>query len=199
LHVDAGGGDTLAAVIIGAVLATIGGMAATQIEGHLRRRERERGAALLFGEVLSVIELLTTLADEARGRGDPYGAFTMRMTRSLKREIEVYDRNRESLYELRDVAARARIHSLVARLALTLEGVFDLTDELALAEATLAAMDFGHPGRGDAIERIEMLKEQRGLAFDFLVRTSGEIKPIIAILEPLARQSFATYASTIRP
>jgi len=85
LHVDAGGGDTLAAVIIGAVLATLGGFAATQIEGHLRRRERERSAALLFGEVLSVIELLTNLADQARGRGDPYGGFTMRMTRGLAR------------------------------------------------------------------------------------------------------------------
>ncbi len=146
MHVDAGGGDTLAAVIIGAVLATLGGFAATQIEGHLRRRERERSAALLFGEVLSVIELLTNLADQARGRGDPYGGFTMRMTRGLKREIEVYDRNRESLYDLRDSAVRAKIHSLAARLTLTLEGVFDLTDEIALAEATLAAMEPDHAG-----------------------------------------------------
>ncbi|HXQ47170.1 MAG TPA: hypothetical protein VN806_11175 [Caulobacteraceae bacterium] len=199
MHVDAGGGDTLAAVIIGAVLATLGGFAATQIEGHLRRRERERSAALLFGEVLSVIELLTNLADQARGRGDPYGGFTMRMTRGLKREIEVYDRNRESLYDLRDSAVRAKIHSLAARLTLTLEGVFDLTDEIALAEATLAAMEPDHAGRPAAEEKLATLREQRALSFDFVVETAKDIKPVIAALEPLARQSFETYASTIRP
>jgi hypothetical protein len=199
LHLDAGGGETLGAVIVGAVLATLGGFTATQMEGYLRRRERERSAALLFGEVLSVIELLTTLADQARGRGDPYGGFTMRMTRALKREIEVYDRNRESLYDLRDTAARAKIHSLVARLAMTLEGVFDLTDEIALAEAALAAMAPDHPARAEATAQLEALKEQRGSAFDFVVETAGGIKPVIAVLEPLARQSFETYASTIRP
>jgi hypothetical protein len=199
LHLEAGGGDTLAAVIIGAVLATLGGFAATQLEAYLRRRERERSAALLFGEVLSVIELMTTLADRARGRGDPYGGFTMRMTRGLKREIEVYDRNRESLYDLRDTAARAKIHSIIARLSLTLEGVFDLTDEIALAEATLTAMAPDHPGRAEATTKLEMLREQRGSAFDFVVETAGDIKPVIAMLEPPARQSFETYASTLRP
>jgi hypothetical protein len=51
----------------------MGGFAATQLEGFLRRRERERGAALLFGEILSVIELVAVLANEARGRGEPFG------------------------------------------------------------------------------------------------------------------------------
>jgi hypothetical protein len=199
LHVDAGGGDTLAAVIIGAVLATLGGFGATQIEAYLRRRERERSAALLFGEILSVIELLTTLADQARGRGDPYGGFTMRMTRGLKREIEVYDRNREALLDLRDTAVRAKIHSLAARLTLTLEGVFDLTDEIALAEATLAAMEPEYAGRSALEDKLATLREQRASSFDFVVETANDIKPVIAALEPLARQSFETYASTIRP
>jgi hypothetical protein len=199
LHVDAGGGDTLAAVIIGAVLATLGGFGATQIEAYLRRRERERSAALLFGEILSVIELLTTLADQARGRGDPYGGFTMRMTRGLKREIEVYDRNREALLDLRDTAVRAKIHSLAARLTLTLEGVFDLTDEIALAEATLAAMEPEYAGRSALEDKLATLREQRASSFDFVVETANDIKPVITALEPLARQSFETYASTIRP
>jgi hypothetical protein len=199
LHVDAGGGDTLAAVIIGAVLATLGGFGATQIEAYLRRRERERSAALLFGEILSAIEVLTTMADQARGRGDPYGSITMRLTRGLKREIEVYDRNRESLLDLRNTAVRAKIHSLVARLSLTLEGVFDLTDEIALAEATLVAMEPDHASRSAAEDRLASLRDQRASVFDFAVETAADIKPVIAALEPLARQSFETYASTIRP
>src|SRR5262249_52990888 len=38
--------ETLWAVVIGAVLATAGGFAASQLEAYLRRRERERNAAL---------------------------------------------------------------------------------------------------------------------------------------------------------
>ena len=53
---------TLWAVGIGAVLATVGGFAATRIEEVFRRRERERGAALLFGELLSTIELVAQFA-----------------------------------------------------------------------------------------------------------------------------------------
>jgi hypothetical protein len=149
--------------------------------------------------VLSVIELLTTLANESRGRGDPYGGFTMRMTRAVRSEIEVYHRNRESLYDLSDTAARARIHSLIARLTLTLEGVFDLTQEIALAEAALGAMAADEPARADVSERLAALREQRGLQFDFVVETASGIKPVLASLEKLARQSFATYASIIRP
>ncbi|HLI67590.1 MAG TPA: hypothetical protein VKU90_14600 [Caulobacteraceae bacterium] len=199
MHIDAGGGDTLGAVIIGAVLATLGGFIATRFEAHLRRRERQRSAALLFGEVLSVIELLTSLADESRGRGDPYGGFTLRLTRALRAEIEVYDRNRESLYDLSDPAARARIHSLVARMMLTLEGFFDLTEEIKLAEAALGAMAADEPARAATSERLAVLREQRGQQFDFVVETAGDIKPVIAVVEKLAGRSFATYASIIRP
>jgi hypothetical protein len=123
----------------------------------------------------------------------------MRMTRALRRETEVYDRNRESLYDLRDATARARIHSLMARLTLSLDGVFDLTEEIALAEYALSAMAADDPSGAEASARLEALREQRGLSFDFAVETAREIKPVVAELEKLARQSFETYASNIRP
>jgi hypothetical protein len=193
------GGDTLAAVVIGAVLATLGGFAATQLEGFMRRRERERAAAMLFGEVLSVMEVITTLANQARGIGDPYGGFTMRMMRMLKRESEVYDRNRESLYDLRDTKTRALIHGLMARLTFTLEGVFDITDEIGRAEAVLREMAGDDPARPEAEERLAKLREQRGLVFDGAVEIVEAVKPVVKVLEPLAKQSFEIYASTVRP
>src|SRR5580704_4579749 len=101
------GDDTVWAVVLGAVLATLGGFLATQLEGYFRRRERERGSALLFGELLTVIALLLKISDESRGRGDPYGPLTMRLLRGVQREAETYDRNRESLYDLRDGSLRA--------------------------------------------------------------------------------------------
>jgi hypothetical protein len=189
--------ETLWAVIIGAVLATAGGFAATQLEGFFRRRERERGAALLFGEILSVLELITALADDSRGRGDPYGPFTLRLLRGLLRETEAYDRNRESLYDLRDSKIRAQIHALMVRVSLTLEGIFDNTAEIALAQGAVKASGPDDPARAELMQGLDDLIEARQSAFDFLVEMAGETKPIIAALRPLAKESFEAYSTVV--
>jgi hypothetical protein len=189
--------DTLWAVIIGAVLATVGGFAATQLERFIRRRESERAAALLFGEILSVIELITELADASRRHGDPYGPFTMRLLRAVRRETDAYDRNRESLYDLRDAKLRAQIHALMVRVTLTLEGVFDGTDEIVLTQKSLDGLGAEDPARAELAGQIESLLETRHGAFDFLVETVGEIKPLIAVLRPLAKETFDAYATVV--
>ena len=136
--------DTLTAVVIGAVLATLGGLVATQLEAILRRREREHSAALLFGEILSVIELLMGFTVDAKARGEPYGPMTMRLIRAIEREIDIYDRNREGLYELRDQATRARIHTMMVRMRASVDGLLDFSGEIAEAEVTLAGMAADH-------------------------------------------------------
>jgi hypothetical protein len=190
--------DTLWAVVIGALLATAGGFGATQLEGFLRRRERERSAALLFGEILSVLKLVVGFADDARAVGDPYGALTMRLLRAAQRETEAYDRNRESLYDLRDAAARAQIHSLVVRVSLGLEGVFDAHQEIAEASAVLKALEPEDPAAAELVARRDALSESRDAAFEFAVESLGEVEAIVAVLRPLAKQSFDTYATIIR-
>ena len=132
-HLDfgGGGGDTLAAVVIGAALATLGGILAGQIEHHLIRRERERNAGLLFGEILAALNMILQLADEARGRGDPYGPITMRILKAAHRETQIYDRNRELLFAVRDATLRARTHILLLQMSLTLDSVFEAASETA--------------------------------------------------------------------
>jgi hypothetical protein len=198
LHYQSSGQETLWAVVIGAVLATLGGFVATQLEAFMRRRERERGAALLFGEILSVLELMTVMANEARGRGEPYGPFTMRLVRAVQREIETYDRNREALYDLRDAKVRGQIHALMVRVTLALEGVTDTSSRIALAETAAAALGPDHPARAEAMTRLETLLNVRETAFDFAVETAGRSPPIIAALRPLAKQDFGIYASVVR-
>lgn len=179
--------DTVWAVILGAVLATLGGFAATQFEQLMGRRERERNAALLFGEVLSTLALIIELAGETRGRGDPYGSVTMRVLRSARRELDVYERNRERLFDLREGTLRARIHTLVLRLAMPLEGIFDATRELA-------ELDVRQGGAGGVPPALTaqrtMLEERRDSAFAFLIETAPQLGPVITELEPLARHSF---------
>ena len=179
-------GDTLLAVVLGAVLATLSGFAATQLEAHLARRERQRDAALLFGELLSTLRILIDAAAESRGRGDPYGAITLRMLRAVRREIDLYDRNRQSLYDLRDAGLRVRLHSLVVRTAMPLDGVLDASDELA----PVAEMEDPGP-------RLATLRVARDQDFDFLIEGAKEIPALVAALALPARHAFQASAAAI--
>ena len=192
------GEETLWAVVIGAVLATVGGFAATQLEAFMRRRERERDAALLFGEILSVLELIIAMADEARGRGAPYGPLTMRLLRAVRREIEAYDRNRESLYDLRDPKVRGQIHALMVRVTIALEAVSETTPEITAAEAAANAIGLDDPAKAEAMARLGALVEIRETAFEAAVEAVGQIKPVVSALQPLAKQNFGAYASVVR-
>ncbi len=174
--------DTLLAVVVGAVLATFSGIAATQLEAHLKRRERERDAALLFGELLSTLRILLENAIETRRRGDPYGAITLRMLRACRREIDLYDRNRQALYELRDAKLRVRIHAFMVRTAMPLDGVLDASDELAPVAET------ADPG-----PRLAALRIARDLGFDFLIENAREIPSLVAALAAPARHAFDAY------
>src|SRR5947209_1556822 len=112
------GGETLIAVVLGALLATISGLIANQWETHQRRRERERSAALLLGEVLSTVQVLLESAERLRQLPPPYGPVTRRTLRAARQEIGIYERNRESLVDLRDPALRADLHRLTVQIAM---------------------------------------------------------------------------------
>src|SRR5258708_9374710 len=78
--------STLWSVILGALLATAGGLAGGQLEYFLENRRRERDAALFFAEVLSALNIIPDLATESRKAADPFGPITHRMPRSARRE-----------------------------------------------------------------------------------------------------------------
>ena len=182
--------STLIAVVLGAVLATVGGFVATQMEAHFRRRERERNAALLFGELLSTMEILLGAAKDAHGVGDPYGSVTLRVLRAARREIELYDRNREALYDLRVAETRAAIHSLMVRLTMPIDGVFDATQEIAALSTRRASAPIQ--------ARIDELAAARDVGFEFVMEVAQRIRPVVEGLSPLARQNFEAHQRTAR-
>jgi hypothetical protein len=175
--------DTLIAVVLGALLATVSGLVATQFEAHLRRREHEHDAALLFGELLSTLRTLIDRANEARGRGDPYGQITVRLLRAVRRELDIYDRNREALYDLRDADIRVRLHSLIVRLGLGLDAVFDPHEALSSS--------------GEGVEaRLEELRGARDRGFGFLIESAGDIDGLLVALSRPARRRLAPPSRT---
>jgi hypothetical protein len=182
---------TLWQVILGAFLATAGGLAANQLEWHVQTRRRERNAALFFGEVLSTFVVVFRRAHETRQIGDPYGQVTIRMLRSARREIDIYERNRESLLDLRNAGLRARVHSLAIRLALPLDGIADLTQEISALEAQLRSRNLDAEDRDEITAHAAQLKDRREAGYAFVLETSGEIAGVLADLAPVAGHVFA--------
>jgi hypothetical protein len=185
--------NTFWAVFTGAFLATVGGIVTTQTETRIRRRERERDAALMFGEILNTLHVLVRLAGQTRGVGDPYGPITMRMVRACRREIDVYDRNRETLYELRDGRLRVSLHGLIVRITMSVDGVLDATSEITQVRASLKTPGITADDRQDTERTLEIMEERRDQGFDFILETGEEIPAIVARLGRIARHNFQPY------
>jgi hypothetical protein len=189
MHIDPND-EALLGVTIGALLASLGGLLSGRFEQHLRRREREQSAAMLFGEILAALKLILRLAGDARGRGEPYGPITMRFLKAAERETQIYDRNRETLFDVQDSTLRARTHILLLQISLTLDALFEAT--LALAPAGAKDASSASDGR-----------DPRDGSFDFLLELHGLIAPLLAEYEKMARQTFdahdAAVQQTLRP
>ena len=190
--------STLWAVFLGAILATLGGFVATQLEWYIERRRRERNAALFFGEVLSTLNILLGYAANATRIGDPYGPITLRLFRSAVGEVEIYNRNRETLYDLSHAALRARIHTLVLRVNMSIDGIFDTTNTIAAAREQLEAPALSADDRQRIAARVAALEESRKGSYDFVLENAEQIKGVVKELEPIARFSFETMQKAVR-
>lgn len=173
---------TLIAVGLGAVVATLSTFAATIFERSILRRERERDAAVMFAELLHTLKRYLDMSHDAYGRGDPFGPFTVRMLRAVRREVDIYDRNRETLFLLRDGALRLETHAAMARVTFGLERVLELTDVLA--------------GGGDSEPARSELMEARKLSYEFLTESAAEIPGLATKLSVLAKYELAPLGPT---
>ena len=176
--------ETLMGVTVGALLASVGGLLSGRVEQHLRRREREQSAALLFGEILAALQLILRLAHESRGRGDPYGPITLRFLMAAQRETEIYDRNRETLFDLRDAELRARTHLVLLQLILTMDADFETTH-------TIRAAPPGEDAPATALAA-------RASAFDFLLELRDLIPALLSSYERIARHTFDAHDAAAR-
>lgn len=191
--------DTLGAIVAGAILATAAGFVASQIEHRVDSKRRERKAALFFGEIMALLGVTVGTAKRTRGVGDPYGPVTMRLLRMIRRELDIYDRNRERLFDLRDPALRARIHMTLLRTTMGVEGAIESAEEVSQIETEIkvnAAM---------SAEQLEHLQSRmqsqcvlRDGGFDFLIESSEQAGKLSKELEPIARVDFETLVKATR-
>lgn len=179
--------DTLMAVVIGALLATVGGFLAARFEAWLRRRERERDAALLLGEIVFTFVTVLKMTDETRRIGDPYGPITMQMLAGARREADAYERHRDRLPDLTDPDLRIRVHKLMITLSMTLDGLLETFQGIGGTATTRA-------GKAAA----KALKAQRDGAFDFIMESVPALDPLLKRLSKIARISFDGHEAVVR-
>lgn len=161
--------DTLAAVVLGALLATVGGLVAEHYEDQIERKRKERDAARFFGEILSSIDAILDFAVESQKVGDPWGQVTVRMFRTAHRESEVYERNRERLFDVHDPPLRARIHRHFLLEAFPLEAIVELSEEISGLENALKEDPDMPASRADGIRtRIAEARATRQRTLDVL-------------------------------
>jgi hypothetical protein len=168
--------DTLAAVALGAVVATVSGVVANMWEARVRQGQRERAAALLIGEALSTMFAILQGALRSMSVGDRFGAVTRRMLLSARRELDIYERNRELLIDVRDAKLRVDLHSLMVRIAMPLDGII----------ASLEQDDQAGP---DARER----------GVEFMAETLTKFPPLLVRLARVAGRDFDTYEGIFFP
>lgn len=168
--------DTFAAVTLGAVVATVSGVVANMWEARVRRSERERAAALLVGEAIATMHTILQGAIRSMSVGDRYGAVTRRMLLSARRELDIYERNRELLIDLKDAKLRVELHSLMVRIAMPLDGVI----------ASLEQNDLIDP-------------EARERGVEFMAETLSKFPPMVRRLARVARRNFDNYEGILAP
>ncbi len=179
--------DTLVAVVLGALLATVGGFVAARFEAWLRRREREQDAALLLGEIVFTFVMILKLADESRRIGDPYGPITLRMLAGARREADAYERNRERLPDLRGPELRVGMHKLMVTLIMSLDGILEGTKRLEDLPSTKAGKEVAAG-----------IMESRDQGFDFIMETVPSLSPLLKHLSRTARVSFDDHEAVVR-
>jgi hypothetical protein len=190
--------STIWAVFLGAVLATVGGFAATQIEWYIERRRRERNAALFFGEVLATLHLVLNFAANSTKVGDPYGPVTIRMFRSALGEVDIYNRNRETLYDLRHPELRARIHTLILRVSMTVDSIFDQTNTMTAIGEQLESTGLSPEMRERLEKRCATIEAARQGSFEFLLENVEGLRGVVKELEPIARFNFDDVEKAVR-
>lgn len=187
------------AILLGAFLASAGGFFVTWLLDRMERKRQERSIALVCLDLMASLSVMTDLANGSRGRGDPYGPFTMRLVRGCHRDIDVYERNRERIADISDPEIRAEIYQCMTRMTLALDGILSETDDIAKIDETLAEqLDLSDAKREDLKRQRDERVWRRDGSFDFMMDTIKSLgEPLAGKLRAIAKTSPQSLAAIV--
>lgn len=183
--------DTLLAVIVGAVLATGGAMIAELVQDRLSQKRKERDAARFFGEILASVDLVLDRAFQSMEIGERWGDITQRLFRTAVNEAAIYERNRERLFEIRNIELRRIIHVHFLTEMVPLVGILEFCSDIADIDNQLKEAETMSPEKRARLEaeRAELVEDLEG-ALDAVKAEHAKTDTICAQLEPLADVKF---------
>ena len=183
--------DTLLAVIVGALLATGGAMVAELVQDRLGRKRKEREAARFFGEILTSADRVLDRAFASLEIGEEWGAVSKRLFRTALDETAVYERNRERLFDIRDIPLRRAIHLHFLEETVPLVALVETWDEIDEIVKELTASDHISEARRQYLEaQLEKLRDGRAGALETTKNKHAETEQICELLEPISGVSF---------
>lgn len=183
--------DTLLAVLLGALLATLGALVSELIQNRLGQKRRQRDAARFFAEILSSADQIFLLACESRKVGDPWGSYTGTLFETVTREASVYERNRERLFDILDMKLRFALHGYMLRFTVPIAAIVKHSDDIDTLKMRL---DEGE-GLSETVKaglqaRIRRLEEMRQGSLEAVEHERAGAPAILQQLEALAGARF---------
>lgn len=183
--------DTLLAVVLGAMLATGGALLAELIQDRLGQKRRERDAARFFGEILASVDLVLDRAFKSLDLGERWGDVSQRLFKTALDEAAIYERNRERLFEIRDMTLRREIHVHFLTEIVPLTALIDICNDINALEKELQVGGFSSADHQALLEQeLVELKESREATLDSVRDEHAETEAICRQLEPIAQVSF---------
>ena len=183
--------DTLLAVIVGALLATGGAMVAELVQDRLGRKRKEREAARFFGEILTSADRVLDRAFSSLEIGEQWGSISKRLFRTALDETAVYERNRERLFDIRDIPLRRAIHLHFLEETVPLVALVETWDEIDEIEKELSSTDLLNSTRQQFLEsELTRLHTSRSGALETVKQKHAETDKICKLLEPIAGLTF---------
>ncbi len=192
--------DTLLAVVVGALLATLGALFAEIIQDRRQRKRRERDAARFFGDILTSFDRVIDFAFRSQTIGEPWGKTTLRLFETAQRETGVYERNRERLFEIQNMQLRSRIHTHFLTETFPLRAIIDNCTRL---NEINDLMKNGEKRSKKEMDRftaeITQINEWLAAGKNTLQSEKEKTGEICADLEKIAKMKFDGYNSSLPP
>ncbi|MEM7460139.1 MAG: hypothetical protein AAF331_11790 [Pseudomonadota bacterium] len=183
--------DTLLAVVIGALLATGGALVAELVQDRLGQKRRERDAARFFGEILASVDLILDRAFQSMDVGERWGDVTQRLFKTALDEAAIYERNRERLFEIRDMELRRIIHVHFLTEIVPLTALIDIFNDINGLEKELQIGGFSTPDHQKLLEQeLADRKESRERTLESILNEHAKTEAICQQLEPIAGVTF---------
>lgn len=183
--------DTLLAVVVGAMLATGGALVAELVQDRLGQKRRERDAARFFGEILASVDRVLDRAFASMQIGERWGDVTLRLFQTAARETAIYERNRERLFEIRDIQLRRLIHTHFLVETVPLIALIEDSEEIASLQKDLSdEANASDEKRGAILDLLEVKKSNRERALVSIQAEHAKTEEICNLLEPIAGLKF---------